>query len=185
MSLERMFEDLEGRLAHLEAQQVRATAEDLARGERAQIPLADRLRGAIGARLVVHGDPGIVAEGRLTEVGEGWFGLLGLATATRLVVPLGAVTVIEGLESRVRPEGPGRVPSQSLRQVLRSISRDRALVRISTRGGVHTGRIAAVGEDALDLTRSPTGERSAGVGAVTSTGITVPLAAVQLLAVSP
>lgn len=184
MSLERMFEDLEGRLAHLEAQQMRATAEDLARGERAQVPLVDRLRGAMGARLVVHGEPGVVVDGRLADVGDGWIGLVENATAARNLVPLGAITLIEGLAARVRPEVPAPLGRQNLRQVLRDISRDRSVVRVATRAAVITGRIAGVGGDAIDLSRSPTGERGATGRSAAIADVTVPLGAILLVTVS-
>lgn len=180
--MERMFDDLEGRLAHLESQEMRATAEDLARAERAQVPLPDRLRGALGTVIAVHLAPGLVSSGELTEVGEDWIGLG--ADGRRVLVPIPAIALLEGLPSKVRAAPRAVIPPPSLRQVLRGISRDRALVRVETPAGSATGRISAVGGDAFDLARRPTGERGAlPRSGATGSVATVPLTAVRLIAV--
>lgn len=162
MSMERMFEDLEARMDHLESQEIRANAEELSRAERAQLTLDDRLRGAVGSHLRVHDVTGDVTEGRLAVVGADWL-LLGESeeAGPRVLVPVAAIALVEGLPARVRPARDGAIPDRALPAMLRALARDRELVRIMHRGGEVIGRIAAVGRDALDLASQPSGERSA------------------------
>src|SRR5699024_4804072 len=68
-----------------------------------------------------------------------------------------------GLSDRARPREEALRPPRSLGSVLRGIARDRGVVRLETRAGRLTGRIAAVGADALDVDQLPTGERSSSV----------------------
>lgn len=173
-----MFEDLEGRLAHLEGQQMRATAEDLARAERSRLTLPDRLRAADGAHLVVHLVAGAPVDGKAQEIGHDWM-LLGGEHGMRVLVPLTQVTMLEGLPARVRPAPASPLPARPVSSVLRQIARDRSLVRVRTRSSTLAGRLAGVGEDFIDVVSQPTGER----GAVPSGGtVTVPTAAIVLIA---
>src|SRR5690625_7281995 len=71
--------------------------------------------------------------------------------------------MIAGLSDRARPREEALRPPRSLGSVLRGIARDRGVVRLETRAGRLTGRIAAVGADALDVDQLPTGERSSSV----------------------
>lgn len=174
-----MFEDLEGRLAHLEDQQMRATAEDLARAERSQVALVDRLRAAEGLPLVVHLAVGGSVEGPVAEIGRTWM-MLGREhdRGARAVIPLSQVTSIEGLPARARPAPASPLGARPLTSVLRRIARDRSLVRVQTPAATLPGRLASVGEDFVDIVSLPTGER----GAVAGGGIsTIPLAAIVLV----
>ncbi|GAA1334077.1 hypothetical protein GCM10009592_29160 [Brachybacterium rhamnosum] len=162
MRFERIFEDIEGRHAHEQREEMRALAEDLTRAERSQLLLADRMRAAIGARLVLHLRGGRRIGGRLTEATDGWV-LLTEGGARRLV-PLPAVGMVEGLGARARPRAEGAAPEQSLTSVLRALARDRGVVRVTTIAGEVTGRISTVGADALDLRTVPTGEAGAASG---------------------
>lgn len=164
---------------HLEAQEIRANAEELSRAERAQLTLDDRLRGAVGSHLRVHDVSGDVADGRLAVVGADWL-LLGEAeeAGPRVLIPFAAIALVEGLPSRVRPARDGAIPDRALPAMLRALARDRELVRIVHRGGEVIGRIAAVGRDALDLASQPSGERSA-----VSPGATVTVTLGALLSV--
>jgi hypothetical protein len=167
MRFERIFEDLEGRLEHHEQQEVRAVSEDLARAERAQLTLADRLRGA-EERL----------SGTVQEVGAEWVGLRESRSAQRAVVPLGAIGIVEGLSSRARPAEESLRSPLGLGSVLREIARDRSVVRLETTAGTVLGRIAAVGADALDVLSLPTGESSSVPGSARLTVTTASLLAV-------
>src|SRR5690625_3376272 len=71
--------------------------------------------------------------------------------------------MIAGLSDRARPREEALRPPRSLGSVLRGIARDRGVVRLETRAGRLTGRIATVGADALDVDQLPTGERSSSV----------------------
>lgn len=179
VSMDGMFEDLEGRLAHLEDQQIRATAEDLARAERSQVALVDRLRAAEDLPLVVHLTAGSPVEGPVAEVGRTWI-LLGRESdrGARAVIPLAQTTMIEGLPARARPASPSRLGARPLTAVLRRIARDRSLVRVRMPSATLPGRLASVGEDFVDIVSQPTGERGAVANGATST---VPTAAIVLI----
>lgn len=180
MRFERIFDDLEGRFAHHEQQEMRAVSEDLARAERAQLTLADRLRGAAGLSLTVHVGATLRLGGVVEDVGPEWVALREQKSAQRAVVPLAAIVLVQGLSTRARPvEEPLRSPL-GLGSVLREIARDRSVVRVETTAGAVIGRIAAVGADAIDVHSLPTGETVTVPG---SSRITVATAA--LLALIP
>lgn len=180
MRFERFFDDLEGRFAHHEQQELRAVAEDLTRAERAQLTLADRLRGAAGLSLTVHVGATLRLGGVVEDVGAEWVALREEQGGQRAVVPLSAIVLVEGLSTRARPvEASVRSPL-GLGSVLREIARDRSIVRVETTAGGLIGRIAAVGADAMDVHSLPTGEVVTVPG---SSRITV--ATASLLAVIP
>lgn len=180
MRFERIFEDLEGRFAHHEREEMRAVSEDLARAERAQLSLADRLRGAGGRSLTLHLGSVLRLEGTVEDVGEGWVALHEESGGRRTVVPLPAIALIEGLPVRARPAEESLRSSLGLGSMLRTIARDRSVVRLETTAGGVMGRLAAVGADAVDVHSLPTGESGTVPG---STRITVAMDA--LLAVRP
>lgn len=169
MRFERIFEDLEGRLAHHEQQEMRAVSEDLTRAERAQLTFADRLRGSQGARLTLHLNTGSRVIGVLEHVGEGWVALR--ESAGPVIVPLPRIALVEGLRGRARPAEDSLVGEMGLGAMLRRIARDRSTVRLETTAGALVGRISAAGADAVDLQTLPTGESGAvpGSGRVTVT----------------
>lgn len=170
MRFERIFEDLEGRFAHHEQQEMRAVSEDLTRAERAQLTLVDRLRGASGAALTVHLGPHMRVAGTVEDMGVDWLLLRETAGSALVLVPTARIALVEGLVARARPADESPLRGIGLGAVLRRIARDRATVRVETTIGSLTGRIAAVGADALDLQTLPTGETSAVPG---STRVTV------------
>lgn len=180
MRFERIFQDLEGRFDHHEQEEMRAVSEDLARAERAQLTLADRLRGTAARVLTVHLGPSLRLAGEVEEVGEDWLALREAGTGSRMIVPLGAVALVEGLSGRARPAQESVIAAPALGSVLRGIARDRSVVRLETTAGGITGRIAAVGANTIDVRTLPTGEAATVPG---SSRITV--AVTSLLAVIP
>lgn len=180
MRFERIFDDLEGRFAHHEQQEMRAVSEDLARAERAQLTLADRLRGAGAQRVTLHIGVELRVGGVVDEVGADWVALRDQGLAHRAVVPLGTIALVHGLPARARPQGESLLSPLGLGSILREIARDRAVVRLETVAGGVTGRISAVGAETLDVQCLPTGEQIVGTG---SERITV--ASGSLLAVLP
>lgn len=178
MRFERIFEDLEGRLEHHEQEELRAVSEDLARAERAQLTLADRLRGAGEREVTLHIGAGLRLAGTVLEVGQGWVSLRESRSAQRAVVPLHAIGILEGLSSRARPAEESLRSPLGLGSVLREIARDRSVVRLETTAGSVLGRIAAVGADTLDLLSLPTGESSSVPGSARLTVTTASLLAV-------
>ncbi|WP_193105309.1 hypothetical protein [Brachybacterium sp. FME24] len=180
MRFERIFDDLEGRFEHHEREEMRAVSEDLARAERAQLSLADRLRGAGDHPLTLHLGASLCLGGIVEEVGEEWLALREEGSAQRAIVPFVAIALVQGLPTRARPAEESLRSPLGLGSVLRAIARDRAVVRLETTAGGITGRIAAVGADAVDVNSLPTGEHATVPG---STRITV--ATASLLAVLP
>ncbi|MFC0674496.1 hypothetical protein [Brachybacterium hainanense] len=179
MSLGRMFDDLEGRFAHLEGLDMRAMSDELARAERSQVQLADRFRAAQSRPVGIHLDGGIRVDGIVDEVGEGWVLLRAAVEGGRSLVPMPRIAMVEGLTARARPAEESRASlPRGIGHVLRRLARDRSLVRIRTDGGSCHGRIRAVGADALDVLTSPTGEASRVPG---RQEIVVPFAALLLL----
>ncbi|MGO1389773.1 MAG: hypothetical protein ACTHUZ_06620, partial [Brachybacterium alimentarium] len=100
MRFERIFDDLEGRFEHQEREEMRAVAEDLARAERAQLSLADRLRGAGRSVLTLHVGTDLRLEGLVEEVGEAWVALRDPESSQRAVIPMPAVSLVQGLPAR-------------------------------------------------------------------------------------
>ena len=180
MRFERIFDDLEGQFEHHEQQEMRAVSEDLARAERAQLTLADRLRGAGERPLTVHVGAGLRLSGVVERVGADWVALQEGEHGRRAVVPLRAIVLVQGLPLKARPAQESMLSPLGLGSVLRGIARDRDVVRLETIAGAVIGRISAVGADSLDIQSLPTGESVAVPG---STRITV--ATASLLAVLP
>lgn len=178
MRFERIFEDLEGQFAHHQQEEARAISEDLTRAEQAQLTLADRLRGAEGRRLTVHLAPAVRVSGVVQEVGDQWVALVADSGGRSAVVPLAAVVMLEGLPTRARLAEDTASSARGLGSVLREIARDRSVVHLETTGGAVTGRIAAVGADALDIRSLPTGERTTVPG---SERLTVAFSALRLV----
>lgn len=158
MRFDRMFEDLEGQMDHLEAEQRRAVAEDLTRAERAQISFADRLRAAEGQEVRLRLAAGVVCSGVVQEVGEDWVRLHDAAAGEEVWVRQQAIKLADHLPVRARQRAASAISLPTIGQQLRMLARDRALVRIGTVAGRYTGRIARVGRDAFDLSLLPSGE---------------------------
>lgn len=178
MRFERIFDDLEGRFAHHEQQEMRAVAEDLARAERAQLTLADRLRGAGSQRLTVHLGATLRVSGVVEQMGSEWVSLRDGENGRRAVAPFAAIVLVEGLPTRARPAQDSLISPLGLGSVLRELARDRDVVRVETVAGTVIGRIAAVGADAVDIQSLPTGESVTVPGSTRLTVATASLLAV-------
>ncbi len=155
---EDLFADLEGQLAALEARQLDDEVAERVRGERGAVPLADRLRAALGAyvRLGVLG-AGAPVVGRLTGTGPGW--LLIEEPGGEVVVPESAVLWVEGA-GRGAERARGLVAARlDLRHALRGLARDRAVLQaFLVDGSTVGGTIDRVGADAVDLAVHAVGE---------------------------
>lgn len=141
---------------------MRAVSEDLARAERAQLALADRLRAVGGRTLTVHAGPALRLSGTVMDLGPDWLALRDASSGARIIVPLPAIALVEGLSDRARPSEQSQLSALGLGSVLRGIARDRRMVHLETTAGRLTGRIASVGADVLDLQQTPTGEVARG-----------------------
>src|SRR5690625_7490756 len=83
MRFDRIFEDLEGRFVHQEQEEIRAVSEELARAERAQLALADRLRAAGDRPITIHLEQDLRVTGSVEEVGWDWRELPAQASGAR------------------------------------------------------------------------------------------------------
>lgn len=180
MDFDRIFDDLEGRLVHLEGEELRATSEELARAERAQVTLEDRFRAAVGTDLTLRLTEGTDVVGTLAESGPEWLWLELRESAGRALVPVAAVDLVIGLTLRARPAPPSRRRPPSLASRLRELARDREVLRIETSSGAVRGRIETVGQDAVDVIGRPADD---GPGSGRGTHLSIPLRSLQLVLV--
>jgi len=174
---ERLFADLEAQLDEAVAVDLRAEVADRTRAEQADVWLADRLRAAAGAEVVVHLLGGEVVAGRVEDVGPEWVVLAG--APGQALVPLGAVGSVAGLPRRVAPPAGEVLRRLTLRSALRALVRDRAAVRVSVTGAELAGTLDRVAGDHVDLALHPVGEARR-PGAVLEVRA-VPLAAVLVV----
>jgi hypothetical protein len=150
MRWESLFADMEAQLAAGRLADVRADVAELARAERASITLADRGRSSIGRPVrVLVGDVDMI-EGELVDAAPQWL-LLATSPVRRALVPVAAVSAVDGLAPHAAPAA-GTVESRlGLGHALRALARDRVAVRVRAGGAQLTGRIERVGADHLDL----------------------------------
>lgn len=130
--------------------ELRSAAAELARTERARIPLADRFRAAHGRMVRIHCEGGAVVEGVVNDIGAQWCEISAEPRGAA-VIPLRRIGMISGLGERSREsEGPLR-GARTLASRLRELADERALLECTTIAGTARGRILGVGQDALDL----------------------------------
>ena len=158
MRWESLFADMEAQLVAGRLADVRAEVADLARAERASITLADRARSSIGRPVrILVGDSDLV-EGQLVDAAPQWL-LLATSPVRRALVPVDAVSAVDGLALHAAPAA-GTVESRlGLGHALRALARDRVAVRVRAGGAELTGRIERVGADHLDLTDTDVARR--------------------------
>ncbi len=148
MRWERLFADLEGEAAELDLRDRDAEIAERTRAELGAVRWLERVRGGTGhpVTLLLAGPARMTGEVRY--VGPDWV-LLG-AGQDDLLVPAHAVVGVEGA-GRAAPADAERVPL-TWRAAWRSLSRDRAAVRVQRRDGeVVTGVVDAVGADFVQL----------------------------------
>lgn len=183
MRWDALFADLEAQLDAADDDLAAMHAERV-RAEVAGVELRDRLRAALGQRVVLRLTGGGGVDGVLRAAGPDW--LLVEEAAGEALVPLAAVVLLDGLtRSLAAPAGAveGRL---GLASALRGVARDRSAVRIwlgAGDGGVLTGTVDRVGADHLDLARHAVDEARR-PGAVRGV-VTVPLRALACLRRSP
>ncbi|RKS72579.1 hypothetical protein CLV35_2826 [Motilibacter peucedani] len=147
-----LFDDLEAQLEESERLEQAAEVADRTRRELASVPLADRLRAAVGSRVVLRLQGVGPAGGVLEDAGPGW--LLLLDEGREVLVATAAVVSVTGLPSRAAsPLPPGALAGRiGLGSCLRGLVRDRAPVRVElTDGSTQTGTFDRVGADWVEL----------------------------------
>ncbi|MFH5824132.1 hypothetical protein [Georgenia sp. AZ-5] len=148
MRWEVLFEDLE---SQYEAA-VRTADDDevaeLAEAEIGATRLADRLRAARGSRLTLRLRSGATVGGELLDAAPQW--LLLADGERRTLVPVAAVALAWPLGPSAPEAG---LVEQRLRitHVLRALSRESALVRLTCPAGSYSGWLTRVASDHVDL----------------------------------
>lgn len=154
-----LFDDLEAQLRAQEAAQIQGEVAEHTRAALGRVSLSERFLADLGARVRLSLRGGLVIDGALIEVGSDWLLLHedGAARPRELLIVTATTLSVSGLSGRSDEGRPGRVQrSLDLRQALRALSRDRALVRVhDLDGGLTLGTIDRVGADHLDLSRHP------------------------------
>ncbi|PFG44022.1 hypothetical protein ATJ88_2739 [Isoptericola jiangsuensis] len=148
-----LFADLEAQLDAAAAAERDGTVAELTRAEQASVPLADRLRAALGRPVRVELRDGDVVDGRLAHVADAWFQVDARTSphGVQHLVPTSAVASLAGIGPQARPS-TSRTDGLGLGTALRALQRDRARVLVRTTAGTLVGRIDRVGQDHLDLT---------------------------------
>ncbi len=160
-------------MAHLEQEEIRAVSEDLTRAERAQLALADRIRG--GTRIADRRAPrgsrrGCMEQSRTAaRTGCFWKALVSGVRWFRFM----RSALCKASASCSTACAEHSPPPASLTGRLRALARDRRAVLAETAAGRMTGRISAVGADWVEMRILPTGEAAAG-GAAGSV-VTIPV----------
>ena len=168
--------DLSGQLDAALALDLAAEVADRSRREAGLVRLVDRLRGAVGRRLVLD-YAGARVMAVLEEVGVDWIVIVESA-GRRALVPIARVAGIGAVGAPVAAPGGAAVADRlDLRYRLRRLARDRSPVTVLRAGGnALTGIVARVGADYLevDARDAELSDRSRGREL-----ILVPLAAVE------
>lgn len=173
MRWERLFEDLEARFDAAERSEIEAEAAELTRAERSTVALADRVRAASGP-VVVDLVGGTRVAGAVAAASGGW--VLIADGPRRHLVPLTAVAALGGLGRRVAAPAGAVERRLGLGQVLRELSRNRVVVRVTHRSGQVAGRVDGVGADHLEVAAvrpddvRPSGDR-----------VVIPFAAIEVI----
>ena len=157
MRWEELFADLEQRAEALEAAELNAEIADRVRLEQARISVADRLRGHVGRPLSVGLADGKTAEGVLRRVAADF--ILLAAEQTESVVPLHALSWLDGLGAAAAPPASVVESRLGLRAAARALARNRVPVTAVCMGApAMTGTPHRVGADYLELAVHPADE---------------------------
>jgi hypothetical protein len=157
MRWQQLFADLEAQYEEVEAAAARGESASRARAEIGAVRLADRLRGAVGGRLVLTCSGAGPVTGELVDVGTDWL-LLEDDRGRSCLVAMAAVRAVAGLGRRTAvPEDAGPVRSRlDLRRALRALARDRAAVQVVLDDGTAVGgTVDRVGADYVELAEHP------------------------------
>jgi hypothetical protein len=149
MRWQRLFADLS---AQWEEAADRAESASRARAELGGVVLADRLRGAAGARVVLRCRGAGRVAGAVTDVGPDWV-LLTDERGAEVLVAAAAVLAVTGLGRVTAAPEEGAVRARlDLRRAVRGLARDRSAVQVVlTDGAVVMGTIDRVGADFCEI----------------------------------
>lgn len=150
MRWDALFADLEGQLESERGAAFQAEVAELTRAERASVELSARLIAARGLQLTIRLTDGEVIQGEIRDAAAQW--ILLMASARYVLIPVGAVALVQGLPTRARPAS--HVERRlTLGHALRALSRDRARVVVRVAGGAVSGLVDTVGADYVEITQ--------------------------------
>ncbi|MGO1549658.1 MAG: hypothetical protein ACTHWO_07565 [Nesterenkonia sp.] len=150
MRWEALFGDLEAQWSAQRAQQLEAEIAEAVEWERGQMLLVDRLRAGVGAQVQITLQDGGQLHLLVQRVGADW--LSGRTGARSVILPVRAITSIEGLSARALPETSHTRRLLGMGSPLRALARSRETVIVTGVGGeLGRGVIAHVGADHLDV----------------------------------
>lgn len=161
MRWDALFNDMESQFAEGDMLFLEAEVTERARIETANIQLADRLRGSLGAVVAVHLVCGKVFQGALSHAGAD--ALVVNEARHQVLIPYAAVSRYVGL-GRLSLNEPSKVRRGiGLSNALRVLSRDRTELSVTLEGGSGrdsglTGVIDRVGRDYFDFASVGDGE---------------------------
>lgn len=156
-----LFADLEAQAEAVLSAERAAEVEDRVRYEIGRLTLSDRLRPAVGGEVQLNCQGGAsVVRGTIRRLGSEWC-LIDEGGGHEAVVALAAVSVIAGLgRTSAPPASMGLVESRlGLRHILRSLARDRSMLRIQLRdASTVDGTLDRVAADFVEVASHPPGE---------------------------
>ena len=172
---EKLFAQLESEFVFEDLMELHTTAAELSRAEMARVQLTERLAAAVGREVEVALGGGRSISGDVVNVNPEW--LLLTISGKAVIVPTAGIVAVFGLPVTARvsagrsdDHSPDRASHPALRtgeeealavslnSVLRSIARDRAVVRVSTNNHSFAGRVQRVSADHFDLLSGGAGE---------------------------
>jgi hypothetical protein len=177
-----LFGDLEREWEALGEGDRRAEVAERTRAEFAQVPLVDRLRGALDRDVAVRTLSGHDLTGRLARVGADFL-LLG-APRREWVVPVHALAAVRGLAPQsVDADLAGPVAARlGLASMLRRVAADRSVVAVVPADGrVLSVRLQRVGADFVELTEADPEGPGGGPRRPHAQPVTLPFAALSFL----
>lgn len=149
-AIERLLADVEGEMAALALDEVRAEAAEMRRAEEATVILARRIMAARGSRLclVTAGEVGLWLE--VADCSEQW--ILGRTEAGEVLVPMAAIVAVRGLAPVGVGEFSGIVASKlSVAAALRAFTDRHRRLDVIAGGRRYSGLVARVGKDFVDV----------------------------------
>jgi hypothetical protein len=180
MRWQQLFADLQAQFDEAEWAAERAESASRTRSEIGSVTFADRLRGAVGAAVVLRCRGAGQIAGALVEVGPDWL-LVHDEHGRELLVATAAVGAVTGLTRRTAAADPRPVRVEvDLRRALRGLVRDRSAVCVVLDDGAAiTGTFDRVGADFVEVAEHEPDEprRHGAVRAVHA----VPIAAVAVV----
>lgn len=177
MRWDALFADLETQLEAAQTAEFDAALSDASRLESSRLEFAERLRAHQDRLLSLRVVGGQRFELRIVAVGADW--LAGSMSAHSVLVPLGGILAVDGMERAAARSEPSATRRRlGITAALRRLARDRAMVSVfGAEGVLASGLIATVGRDFVEITPAAREDRPRRGGGERSSRV-IPLHAV-------